>query len=188
MQRGLVLADIERTTSVAPASSGCERFEQWVELYQPRVARLAQRLLGWRADVEDVVQDVFLAALHHAENFRGDSSPWTWLAAITINRCRRQQRRAMLWRRLGLGGWLTSDKTAPEAERAVQENEVHQRVRSSIFALPAKEREAIVLYYFEHCPVEEISGILGVSINAVDVRLHRARAKLKLELAELVKD
>lgn len=188
MQRSLILADIEHAITAAPALAGPARFEQWVELYQARVARLAQRLLGWRTDVDDIVQDVFLAALNYAERFRGEASPWTWLAAITINRCRRQQRKAILLRRLGIAGWFGAPITAPAAENAAQDSEIHQRVRASIFALPAKEREAVVLYYLEQCSAQEISGILGISVNAVDVRLHRARAKLKNELAGLMKD
>src|SRR4051812_2729487 len=63
-------------------------FEQLVALHQPRIARLAHRLLGWAGDGDDVVQDVFLTALRNARSFRGQSSLATWLATITLNRCR----------------------------------------------------------------------------------------------------
>ena len=56
------------------------------------------------------------------------------------------------------------------------------------YALPEKEREAVVLYYLEQFSAAEIGGMLGVSVNVVDVRLHRARARLKNELAGLMKD
>ncbi|HLX61002.1 MAG TPA: RNA polymerase sigma factor [Planctomycetota bacterium] len=178
----MVLTDREQISPAQAALDGRARFEQWVALYQPRVARLAQRLLGWRADVDDVVQDVFLAALSHAESFRGESSPWTWLAAITINRCRRQQRRTMLWRKVA--GWFGARDAAPAADEQIQEGEVNRRVRACVFALPEKEREVVVLYYLEQFSAAEIGRMLGVSVNVVDVRLHRARAKLKRDLAE----
>src|SRR5947209_2107430 len=73
-----------------------EAFEDIVALYRARVARLAHRLLGWGGDPEDVVQEVFLAALRKAKGFRGQASLWTWLATITVNRCRRQLRRQTL--------------------------------------------------------------------------------------------
>ena len=71
-----------------------------VALHQQRVSRLVYRLLGWRGEVEDIVQDVFLAALKSHKNFREESSQWTWLAAITINRCRTHRRRKLLEERL----------------------------------------------------------------------------------------
>src|SRR6476646_3374876 len=83
-----------RLTSGDPAA-----LEALVALYRVRVARLAHRLLGWGGDPEDVVQEVFLAALRKATDFRGRASLWTWLATITVNRCRRQLRRQALWRR-----------------------------------------------------------------------------------------
>src|SRR5581483_17061 len=71
---------------IARAEPGA--FEQLVTLYQPRVLRLAHRLLGWGDGAEDVVQDVFLAALRKAGTFRGDASLWTWLTIITLDHCR----------------------------------------------------------------------------------------------------
>ena len=71
-------------------------FESLVSLYQGRIARLAYRLLGWSGDVDDVVQEVFLAALRNAGSFRGEASLWTWLTRITLNRCRTHQRRRLM--------------------------------------------------------------------------------------------
>ena len=134
MNRGFVLAEIERTSPLAGGADAAlaRRFEQWVEAYQPRVARLAQRLLGWRADVDDVAQDVFLAALKHLPNFRNDATPWTWLAAITINCCRERMRRKAIVRALGLERWFGKDRAAPAADCAAIDGELHQRVRACV--------------------------------------------------------
>jgi RNA polymerase sigma-70 factor (ECF subfamily) len=161
-------------------------FDDVVRLYSPRVARLAQRLLGYRSDdgpvsVEDVVQDVFIAALRRRKTFRGetDTSLWSWLATITVNRCRSHGRRATLW-----GRWLrrrrrdpqTAD--APPADAGASRNETRQRVRDGLARLPASDREVIVLYHLEELTVNEICRILGASRGAVDVRLYRARRRL----------
>lgn len=160
-----------------------DAFERLVALYERRVARLAHRLLGWIGDVEDVVQDVFLAVYEQGHKFRGDSELWPWLTAITVNKCRSRMRRHFLKLR-----WLRN--RAPEAlgnESSDQDSlrdETSTKVRTAVRALPPKDREVIVLYYLEDRPVVEISRLLGSSENAIDVRLHRARKRLKELLGE----
>src|SRR5438552_617773 len=95
-------------------------FERLVELHQPRVAKLAQRLLGWPADVEDVVQEVFVAAWRSFERFRGESRPQTWLMRITINQCRRQNRRTMLRRTL-LRGLAREPRAAARSDERLED-------------------------------------------------------------------
>src|SRR3954466_13477916 len=92
-----------------------------VQLHAPRVGRMAHRLLGWRdggaVSVEDVVQDVFVAALRRRHTFRGGGPElWPWLARITVTRCRSHGRRTALWVR-----WLRGrgeDLPAPAAPAA----------------------------------------------------------------------
>jgi RNA polymerase sigma-70 factor (ECF subfamily) len=143
------------------------------------VTRLARRLLGWRTgDVEDVVHDVFLAALTKRQRFRGDASPWTWLVAITINRCRSHRRRQLVrlkwWRAAGPAAETTDDR-----EPSIERSEMSMRVRDAVTALPARDREVVVLYYLEEMTVAQVAAVVGASTGAVEVRLHRARAKLR---------
>jgi RNA polymerase sigma factor (sigma-70 family) len=173
------LSDADTTLAQRLALGEAEAFEQLVALYQPRVSRLAFRLLGWNGDVEDVVQDVFVAALSKGKTFRGDASLWTWLTAVTLNLCRTRLRRAALLRRL-TGGLLRSENPqAAAADVPAVMDETSSRVRSAVAALPPRDREVIVLYYLEERPVAQISELIGITSNAVDVRLHRARRKLK---------
>ena len=171
---------------IARAEPGA--FEQLVALYQHRVERLAHRLLGWGDGAEDVVQDVFLAALRKAGTFRGDASLWTWLTIITLNRCRTYRRRKMLW--LRAHGFLSRRTTrqAEAADRPAIEDESAGQVRSAVGALGPRDREVIVLFYLEQRSAAQIAELLSISSNAVEVRLHRARAKLKKSLGDLTKD
>ena len=70
-------------------------FERIVEANQAEIATLANRLLGWAGDVEDVVQDVFLSAFVGLKKFRCQSSLKTWLFTITINECRNYRYKQM---------------------------------------------------------------------------------------------
>jgi RNA polymerase sigma-70 factor (ECF subfamily) len=178
------LSDADTTLERRLALGEAEAFEQLVALYQPWVSRLAYRLLGWKGDVEDVVQDVFVAALSKGKGFRGDASLWTWLTAVTLNLCRTRLRRAALLRRL-TGGLLRLEgrKGAPADSGAVAD-ETSSRVRQAVAALPPRDREVIILYYLEERSAAQIGELIGITANNVDVRLHRARQKLKVLLGE----
>ena len=157
-------------------------FEQVVAIHEPRLSRLVYRMLGWReaSRVEDIVQDVFLAALTHRRRFRGEAELGTWLAAIAVNRCRSHQRRQRLARWIRLLGQTNGDAEATWAAPASAERSA--KVRAAVQSLPPRDREVIVLKYFESLSAAEIAAVTHQSANAVEVRLHRARARLAAAL------
>lgn len=162
------------------ARGDAEAFEVLVALYQPRVTRLAHRLLGWSGEVEDVVQDVFLAVLKHRRGYRRNATLWTWLTAITLNTCRSHSRRRGFLRKLT--SVFVSPRVAAAADAEPMQNELAREVQFAVAALPSRDREVVVLFYLEHRTVSEMSRVLNTSANAIDVRLHRARAKLRQSL------
>ncbi len=181
---GTDLRDGETSLAARFAAGESGAFEELVALYQPKVARLAQRLIGWDGDVEDIVQDVFLAAYTNASRFRGDAKLWTWLSTITVNTCRTRVRRRALFRRVKQ--WFKTDDTAPAADTNSLADERASAVRAAIAELPVHEREAVVLFYLDGRTRDELSQILGLSQNTVSVRLHRAREKLAVTLGSLM--
>ena len=175
----------EDTRLGKPRDDICD-FDAIVALYQLQVARLAHRLLGWRdrAAVEDVVQEVFLVAMTRLKGFRGDSTLSTWLTGITINQCRAHRRRSML--RLK---WLREKCNRHETNhQPANADETSQQVRDAVALLPRRDREVIVLFYLEEFSVAQIAQLLDVKNNAIEVRLHRARQRLKTQLAGLIGD
>ena len=161
-------------------------FEQLVAAHEGRVRRLAHRLLGWRdgsSDMDDVVQDVFLAAMKNLPRFRGEASIGTWLTRMTINRCRTHRRKQFLKLRW-LGKQSVSDETPPTSYLAADETSA--KVRAAVQQLSPSYREVIVLLYLEELSVSEIAMLLGISRAAVDVRVHRARVRLKEKLTGLM--
>ncbi len=158
-----------------------EGFDAFVRAYQDRVARLAARLLGHDADAADVVQETFLSVLLHIKRFRRDSRFATWVTAITINKCRsfvvKRERRARLLR------WMSWAMPRPTETSPDSPNDESDLVRLAIDALPMSLREPIVLRYFEEMPIDEIAETLRISTTAVEIRLTRARKKLKETLS-----
>jgi len=160
-------------------------FERIVEQYSADVAVLANRLLGWPGDVEDVTQDIFLAVFLGLKKFRCECSLESWLFAITINKCRTSRyKRWLRLRRFSRKIDKVSFSSACE-EKDMGADELKQ-VRRAVAALPARYREPVVLRYLQEIDMDEISRILGISKNTLNVRLSRARKKLREDLAGII--
>ncbi len=184
-----------RTTAEPPQAENTGTRDEEIDLqsmvfaHQQQVARMARRLLGTSAGVsaagvEDVVQEVFLAALVNIGRFRGDSSLSTWLTAVTVNKCRSQIRRRAIRRRLF--PWTAREPLEEQADRTAggeETQEVNEEVRRAVYRLPQKYREPVVLRYFESMSIDAIAQALGLAANTVEVRLSRARKKLKESLS-----
>jgi RNA polymerase sigma-70 factor (ECF subfamily) len=153
--------------------------------HQERVRRLVHRLLGFSAratEVDDLVQDVLLRAWQGRRSFRGDSNVATWLTAIAVRRVHNHARWSRLRQRLR---WRSGDvehlpaAVAPCAAEAGDEVAAMQR---ALARLRHADREVLVLHYLEGREVAEIAALLGCRRNAVEQRLARARARLRVQL------
>jgi RNA polymerase sigma-70 factor (ECF subfamily) len=179
---------IDETKLIAQATAGnAEAFDRLVTVHQERISRLVHRLLGWRSDVDDVVQDVFLDVLRNLSRFDGRSSVLTWLTRIAINRCRSHQRKQ--WLRLSFLRTLPLLRGEGRGEGAadnLEAQETIQQVHRAIQQLNQRDREIIVLRYLEELPVEKLAEALSSSRGAIEVRLSRARRRLEKILKPLL--
>ncbi len=158
-------------------------FDQLVCAHQDRVARMVARLLGADAEIGDVMQEIFLSVLTGIKRFREESSFATWLTTITLNKCRtyakKQQRRRRLLRWLFWARPHYRENNDPQLT-----TEIIDQLRRAVYRLPMSLREPLVLRYFEELSIAEIREVLKISTGAVEVRLTRARQKLKELLCE----
>lgn len=163
-------------------------FDGIVERHSAEVAALANRLLGWPGDVDDVVQEVFLAAFAARRRFRGDCRLRTWLFTITINKCRSHRLR---WKRRLRPLRVEAEALAypgGHSDRAAMDAEALAAVRQAVQTLPPKYREVVVLRYLEDMDTKEICELLGITLNSLQVRLNRARNKLRQQLGDSFKE
>jgi RNA polymerase sigma-70 factor (ECF subfamily) len=155
-------------------------FDTIVCRYSADVAKLANNLLGWPGEVDDVTQDVFLAAYMSLKRFRGQCSLQTWLFTITVNKCRSLTRRRLVQQKL-LAGF------GQHIEESAKSTSSHGRLLDAVSKawqrLPSRYREPTVLYYLEGLSTEEIAKVLNLSVSAVYVRLNRARQRMREYLA-----
>ena len=161
-------------------------FEKMISEYGGDVSKFAQRLIGWRGDVEDIVQDVFLAAYEGLGRFRFQCGLKTWLFRITINKCRSYRYRQKL--RIKYFSQAAEHRGAEETLKTDgrAEEEIKEKVRSAVRLLPEKYREVIVLKYLQQLDTEEIKEVLKISQSALHTRLSRARKYLEKDLAQIM--
>ncbi len=155
-----------------------ERFTQMVSAYQLSLKRMCYVYLRDPAAAEDAVQETFLKAYQRIDSFRGESTERTWLMSIAINTCRDMNRSA----------WLrhTDRRVTPEdlAIPSPSRGEDALALAEALRRLPARLREAVLLYYYQNMTIKEVSQALHAAPSTIDKRLKQAREKLRHLLAE----
>jgi RNA polymerase sigma-70 factor, ECF subfamily len=158
-------------------------FETLVTTYQHRVFGVALRMLGSRAEAEDIAQETFLRAHRALGEFRGEARLGTWLYAIASRLC--LNRLASAPRRHEQSDEAAVLRHAAESADAgavLEQRELAAALHDAIAALPEERRIVVVLRDLEGLDYEEIAEVLGLPLNTVRTRLHRARLDLKAKL------
>jgi len=150
-----------------------QRFERLIEPIHDQALAFARCLCRSHADGEDLFQEAVLRALAKLAGLRDDGAFRPWLYRVIISVHRDRCRRA-LWRKL-IPLW----DAAPEPSAGHDELDGTARARTALAALPANQREAIVLYELGGWQVDEIAAIQRVTSSAVKSRLARGREQLR---------
>jgi RNA polymerase sigma-70 factor, ECF subfamily len=169
-------------------------FEQVVRSYGGRLLAVARRIVGSEEDARDVVQDAFMNAFKSLDRFEGNAKLSTWLHRIVVNaalmRLRTRKRKpeqsieTMLPSFLDDGHHEERFQSWDEpVDKVMERAENRELVRKQIDALPEGYRTVLVLRDIEGLDTEETANVLGLSVNATKIRLHRARQALRTLLA-----
>jgi RNA polymerase sigma-70 factor, ECF subfamily len=174
------------------ANAENDAFADIIRSHGGRLLATARRILGHDEEAaRDAVQDAFLSAHLSLSRFRADASLSTWLHRIVVNAALMRRRSCQRRRETSIDDLLptfTADghhaTTAPSPERVVEQAQLRGAVRACIDRLPNTYRTIIVLRDIEDLSTEEAARALGISTNAVKVRLHRARQALLTLITE----
>lgn len=142
-------------------------FDQVYETYGPALYRFCLLQMKNPADAEDILQDVFCKRLYQAPEFKSPAHERRWLFRVALNLCRDEWRRS---RRSELPLEAAANVPLPPSELSLLDQ---------VSALPEKQRTAIHLHYYEGYSVQEIAGLLGVTVPTVKMRLKRGRDALR---------
>jgi RNA polymerase sigma-70 factor, ECF subfamily len=189
-------------------------FVELIDTYHATLTRLARLYVADSAAAEDVVQETWMGLLRGLDRFEARASIKTWLSRILVNRARtrgRRDRRSVPFSALireevetdqaavdparfrpandpeWPGHWLMAPAEDELPEQRLLAGELTARVRATVEALPAAQREVVTLRDIEGWSSDEVCSILNVSEGNQRVLLHRGRAKVRGALEEYMR-
>lgn len=168
----------ERELVSAAAAGDPEAYARLVSAHRRRVENVVARLVG-SEEAEDVVQEALLRAYLSLSRLTDPDRFGAWLCGIAINVAKMGLRRRALERRVAVAGGVA------EPLVDLDERGLLDEVAEAVRLLPPGQRDVVLMHYVDDLSCEEIARLLGTNAGAVRVRLHRARAQLRRELAPL---
>jgi RNA polymerase sigma-70 factor (ECF subfamily) len=170
-----------------------EAVEALLERHEAQVYRFGMRMCRDPEDARDVLQETLLSAARGLRDFRGAASLSTWLYTIARSFCIKQRRRSKFAPdearpidsdELAAGRQLADP--APSPAEALAGKQVEHVLELAIRSLEPLYREVLVLRDVEGLTAPEVAEVLGVSVQAVKSRLHRARLAVRAQVAPLL--
>jgi len=187
----------DESALVAQAKAGDQAaFSELVTHYERKIYRLAKNITRNDEDAEDVLQDAFLKAYTHLDNFKGDSKFYTWIVRIAVNEALMRLRKRKTDRTVPLDEPVELGEETVAREIAVWEDNPEQRyskeewrniLDAAVDDLKPDFRTVFVLRDIEELSTEETAETLGISVPAVKSRLLRARLALRETLTRQFK-
>jgi len=152
----------------------------------PRLLSLGQRMLGNRAEAEEVAQEVFLRVWKQAAHWQPGLARFdTWLHRVALNLCHDRLRQRPAQERLEDAGdvvHIPDPGSMPDQALDAAQRSVH--LRAALATLPQRQREALVLQYYQELSNSEAAGLMNVSVDALESLLARARRTLRARLGD----
>ena len=161
-------------------------FEIIMRRYNQRLYRVARSILRDDAEAEDVMQDAYVRAYQHLNQFAGRAKFSTWLTRIAVHealaRVQRRSRFEELNEQTYGGAMNPPASSTPGPEQQASDHELLTLLQGAVLALPPSYRSVLMLRDIEEMSTAETAQALDLSEENVKVRLHRARALLRREL------
>ena len=166
-------------------SSRKQDFSTIYDEYYPKIVRYLTRLIG-ELEAEDAAQETFVKIDRSLDNFRGESGLSTWIYRIATNTAMDHLRRPSSKRSVGPTEEkdVLGDEDAgpidnkPLLDTLLIRKDMNDCVRGVVDSLPGDYSTVLVLSEFEGLTNSEIAEVIGISLDTVKIRLHRARTKL----------
>jgi RNA polymerase sigma-70 factor (ECF subfamily) len=190
-------AGVDESTLVAQSRQGdTVAFGELVRRYEAKIFRLAQHVTQNREDAEDVLQETFMKAYEHLDQFQGNSKFYTWIVRIAVNQALMKLRRRKTDKSVSLDETIDTGEDTIVREIAAWDENPEQRfsreelggiLDTAVESLEPPYRSVFVLRDIEELSTEETADALGLSIPAVKSRLLRARLQLREKLTRYFK-
>lgn len=197
MSTSSLATTFDEAALVARAKAGdAGAFAELVNHYDRRVFRMAKQITQNEEDAEDVLQETFLKAYSHLDDFQGNSKFYTWVVRIAVNealmklRKRRSDKTVPLDEPIDTGEDVVAREIAvwdENPEDTYSQQELGTILDDAIQSLKPAYRTVFILRDIEEMSIEETAEALNLSISAVKSRLLRARLQLRDKLTRQFK-
>ena len=164
-----------------------EAFEALYRKFFPRIYRFVQKRMGNRSDVEETVQEIFIAAFSSLSAYRGEAPFGAWVYGLSrrtiANRFKRKRAETVPWSDTDAAlsdaaSAVRDDATAPDPHAAYERTERLAQIESAAQQLSPSQWEFFRLHHLEDMPIEDIARRGGLTRDAVKSHLYRARKLL----------
>ena len=188
---------IDEATLVAQAREGAAgSFSELVRRYEGKIFRLAQHVTQNREDAEDVLQETFMKAYEHLDQFQGNSKFYNWIVRIAVNQALMKLRRRKTDKSVSLDETIDTGEDTMVREIAAWDEDPEQRfsreelggiLDTAVQSLEPPYRSVFTLRDIDELSTEETAEALDLSVPAVKSRLLRARLQLREKLTRYFK-
>jgi len=195
--RGGQIDTTDESEELALARTGDKKaFNDLIQRYEGKIFRLAQHITQNREDAEDVLQETFLKAYEHLDQFQGNSKFYTWIVRIAVNQALMKLRKRKSDRSVSLDEGIDTGEDIVAREIAAWDENPEERysreelnviLDSAVQSLAPSYRTVFVLRDIEELSTEETAEALDLSVPAVKSRLLRARLQLRDKLTQFFK-
>jgi len=189
--------EIDEAEQIEKARGGDARaFGDLIGKYERKIFRLAQHITQNREDAEDVLQETFLKAYEHLNQFQGNSKFYTWIVRIAVNQALMKLRKRKSDKSVSMDEGIDTGEDVVVREIAAWDEDPEQRysreelneiLTAAVDSLAPPYRTVFVLRDVEDLSTEETAEALELSIPAVKSRLLRARLQLREKLTKFFK-
>jgi RNA polymerase sigma-70 factor, ECF subfamily len=169
--------------------------EQVLVAHRPQLFWHAFRILGNREDAEDALQDAFLSATRHFDQFEGRSKVSTWLTRVVINSALMVRRGRHGYRETSLESLLSHredqapleivDDRQPDPEQICASSEIGALITEQFNLLSPTLRSAFLLYHIGGLSCEQTGHNLGITVSAMKSRVARAKRQMASKLGHV---
>ena len=167
-----------------------------IQRHNQRLYRIARGILSDDAEAEDALQETYLKAFLHLDQFREEAAIGTWLCRIVMNEALdrlRRRRPTVDWSTMEENGKpgaeiirFPVDDAQPDPERRAAQRQIQHLLEQAIDELPEDFRLVLIARAVEDMSAEETAELLSIRPETVKTRLHRARHRLRASLESKV--
>ncbi|UHA74822.1 RNA polymerase sigma factor [Paenibacillus sp. 481] len=154
-----------------------DSYVQLINKHKQRLYAFIYRMMGQTQDAQDMTQEVFIKAYLNLHRYTHQGSFWTWLSRIAYHHCIDEIRKRKRIQHIPLLDIEIPEQVTPED--ILLEKEQTDTLWQLVIQLPPDYRDVILLRHVQQLSYNEISDVIGLPVSTVQIRLHRARKKLR---------